>query len=110
MASQIERLDFTRAEFYEYVWSAPATQLAKELGCSDVMIGKICKSFDIPKPYPGYWAMIANGKSPEKTALPQNDDTSIQTLTFHKHEDYESTVNELPRELQYDEDIQDMLK
>jgi hypothetical protein len=42
--------------------------------------------------------------------LPQNDDTSIQTLTFHKHEDYESTVNELPRELQYDEDIQDMLK
>lgn len=110
MAVQVERRVFTRQEFYDFVWSAPATKLARELGCSDVMIGKICKSFDIPKPYPGYWAMVANGKSPDKTALPKNVDPALQTLTFHRHEDYESTVNEPPRELQYDEDVQHVLK
>jgi hypothetical protein len=29
------------------------------------MIGKICKSFDISKPYAGYWAKLDNGKVPQ---------------------------------------------
>jgi hypothetical protein len=57
-----ETRSFTREEFYELVWSAPATKLGVDLGCSDVMIGKVCKSFDIPKPYSGYWAKLDNGK------------------------------------------------
>lgn len=101
---------FTREEFYAFVWSAPATKLAEELGCSDVMIGKVCKSFDVPKPYPGYWAKLANGKKPKKTPLPRNGDPDIQSLTFHRHPVYEATVNEPPRELQFDEDIQLMLE
>lgn len=101
---------FTREEFYAFVWSAPATKLAKELGCSDVMIGKTCKAFDIPKPYPGYWAKLANGKKLVRTPLPKNDDPELQLLTFIKHPDYEATVNEPPRELQFDDDILEMLK
>jgi len=45
---------FSREEFYELVWSAPTTTLAAQLGCSDSMIGKVCRSYDIPKPYSGY--------------------------------------------------------
>lgn len=110
MASKTENRTFTREEFYAYVWSAPATTLAKELGCSDVMIGKWCKAFDVPKPYLGYWAKLANGKRPKKTPLPRNDNPELQSLTFHQHEDYEPTVNEPPREVLYDADIQEMLK
>ena len=72
--------EFTREEFYDFVWSAPATKLAKEIGCSDVMIGKICKSYDIPKPYLGYWARLAHGKKPERIKLPKNDDKFTNTL------------------------------
>ena len=106
---QCETRTFSREEFYECVWSQPATKLAKELGCSDVMIGKVCKAFDIPKPYPGYWAKLGNGKKPTRTELPDNNDPDLQTLTFHCHEDYEATVNEPPRELQYDQDVRNAL-
>ena len=69
-----EEITFTREQFYEKVWSSPATKIAKELGCSDVMIGKICKSYDVPKPYLGYWAKLEYGKDPKKTPLPKNGD------------------------------------
>ena len=36
---------FTREQFYERVWQMPATKL-EELGCSDVMIAKVCKAPD----------------------------------------------------------------
>lgn len=101
---------FTREEFYAFVWSAPATKLAKELGCSDVMIGKICRAFDIPKPYLGYWAKLANGKNPKRTRLPRNSDPELQSLTFYQHPNYEATVNEPPHELQFDDDIQVLLR
>ncbi|MBC8873256.1 MAG: hypothetical protein H8E44_27795 [Planctomycetes bacterium] len=101
---------FTREELYEFVWTRPATKLANELDCSDVMIGKLCKSFDIPKPYPGYWAQLANRKNPRKTPLPENPDPDIQSLTFHAHDDFGVSVNEPPRELQYDSDILEILE
>ncbi len=110
MTVKTEYRTFTREEFYAFVWSAPATKLAKELGCSDVMIGKTCRAFDIPKPYLGYWAKLANGKNPKRTPLPKNSDPELQSLTFYQHPDYEATVNEPPRELQFDDDIQTMLR
>jgi hypothetical protein len=105
-----ETRSFTREEFYELVWSAPATKLGVDLGCSDVMIGKICKTFDIPKPYSGYWAKLDNDKSPQVTPLPLNSNPDLQTIVFHKHEDFDSAVSEPPRELLYDEDILSILK
>ena len=107
--TETEILSFTREEFYEYVWTAPATKLAKELGCSDVMIGKVCKSYDIPKPYSGYWALLAHGKEPEKTPLPASGNDSQQKLTFRKHPECKTTVDEPPRETQFDDDIQAIL-
>ncbi|MDB4367971.1 hypothetical protein N9Z38_00415 [Mariniblastus sp.] len=105
LTQNCETTSFTREEFYEYVWSAPATKLAAELGCSDVMIGKVCKSHDIPKPYSGYWAQLAHGKQPTPTPLPANNEVQLQTLTFYKYPKVATTFNEPPRESLYDEDI-----
>ena len=49
---------FTRSELYELIWSRPRTVLAKELGISDVAIGKHCAKGHIPGPPPGYWARL----------------------------------------------------
>ncbi len=87
-----EVFEFTRQEFYEKLWSMPATKVAAELGCSDVMIGKVCKTYDIPKPYAGYWAQISHGKNPEKTPLPENEDASRQKLTFYKYPNLEASL------------------
>lgn len=60
----------TREELYEKVWSAPTTQVAAELGISDVALAKRCKKLNVPKPSPGYWAKVAAGQKPKKIPLP----------------------------------------
>jgi hypothetical protein len=61
---------FTRQGLYDLVWSKPRTLLAKELGISDVAIGKHCKKQHIPGPPPGYWAKLDAGKGATRTPLP----------------------------------------
>lgn len=102
-------ITFTRQEFYNKLWEMPTTKLAAELGCSDVMIGKVCKAYNIPKPYLGYWAQLAHGKKPKRTRLPKDTDPNIQSLTFIKYPQSENKVNEPPRETLYDQDIQELL-
>ena len=48
----------------------PTTQLAAELGISDVALSKRCKKLNVPKPPLGYWAKVAAGQKPEKVPLP----------------------------------------
>ena len=55
-----------RRQLYDLVWSKPRTQLAKELGVSDVMIGKMCRQLNVPAPMPGYWASLAAGTSAKR--------------------------------------------
>ena len=109
-STQCEKRTFTREEFYELVWSSPATKLSKELGCADAMIGKVCRSYDIPKPYSGYWVKLASGKGPNKTPLPPNHEPELQEMTFFKYPDFDASLNEPPRELQYDADVLDILE
>lgn len=89
-----EIFEFTRESFYEKVWSSPATHLAKELGCSDVLIGKVCKEYMIPKPYLGYWAKLRHKKKAKKTPLPKCDDPELQTLVFRKYPERETAALE----------------
>ena len=106
---QREEITFTREQFYEKLWSTPTTKVANELGCSDVLIGKICKQYNIPKPYLGYWAKLEHGKRPKKTPLPKSDDPDIQMLTFYRCPDREATGQKPEVEPEYDPDIQKML-
>ena len=104
-----EEITFTREQFYDKIWSEPTTKVASELGCSDVMVAKICKSYDIPKPYLGYWAKLQYGKKPKKTRLPKNDDPAIQSLTFYKRPGRETAIETPVLEPVYEPDIQGML-
>ena len=45
-------------EMKKLLWEKPTTQVAKELGVSDVSISKFCKKFEIDKPPRGYWNKI----------------------------------------------------
>jgi len=60
----------TRTELYDLVWTRPRSSLAKELGISDVAIGKLCTRSHIPGPPPGYWARKAVGKAGRRPSLP----------------------------------------
>jgi hypothetical protein len=41
--------NISREALYELVWSKPMTQVVKDLGISDVMLGKMCKEQLVPK-------------------------------------------------------------
>lgn len=47
----------TREELYARIWSKPIRDNAKELGLSDVGLGKLCRRSGIPLPPQGYWLM-----------------------------------------------------
>jgi len=68
MSKQDTIYTFTREQVYDKVWSTPASKLAEELGISDVMVGKVRKAHDIPKPYgitgPGHRAATSRGGLP----------------------------------------------
>lgn len=107
--SEHEEITFTREQFYDKVWSVPATKIAVELGISDVMVSKIGKSHSIPKPYLGYWTKLAHGKNPRKTPLPTSNNPDIQTVTIYEHPERESTAGATTPEPTYDLDIQQIL-
>ena len=54
--------NISREALYELVWSKPMTSVAKDLGISDVMLGKMCKEQLVPRPPRGYWANLGSDK------------------------------------------------
>ena len=66
-----KKIELTREELYQKVWSTSVLQLSKEFGISDVGFAKICKRHNIPRPSIGYWAKVANGIRVSKVPLPK---------------------------------------
>ena len=60
----------TRQELYDLLWTRPTTDVARELGVSDVWIGKVCRRAGIPKPPPGYWRQVTSGRVVKRVPLP----------------------------------------
>lgn len=60
----------SRAELFALIWERPSTQVAHELGVSDVALGKLCRQLQVPKPPRGYWARVASGRTPKRPPLP----------------------------------------
>lgn len=67
------KVKLSREELYELVWSKPMTHASKELDISDVMLGKLCKQKNVPRPPRGYW-VVQHSKTKSdkftKTPLP----------------------------------------
>ena len=51
-------VDITRQELYDLVWSMPMMHAATQFGISGVMLGRICKERNVPRPPRGYWANL----------------------------------------------------
>ncbi len=80
-----ERLKATPAEIQKLVWSKPARQVAKELGYSDVGLGKVCNRLGIPKPPRGFWAKVKAGLVPDpQGCLPEGVSSSINVITLEE--------------------------
>lgn len=73
---------FTRAEFYDMVWSKPMTHLAKDFVLSDVALHKVCRKHDIPTPPLGWWAKKAAGKPVKQTPLPKAKANASDQVTI----------------------------
>jgi len=61
--------DLDRESLFAMVWDRPTTEVAKELGISDVALGKLCQRLQVPKPPRGYWAMVKAGRVPKRPSL-----------------------------------------
>jgi hypothetical protein len=78
-------LTLTRTELYDLVWSKPMTAVAKELGLSDVAVGKRCRAVQVPVPPRGYWAQVASGLTPRRPPLPKYRVLTAGTASTSRH-------------------------
>ncbi|MBP8034707.1 MAG: hypothetical protein KAZ71_08910 [Bacteroidia bacterium] len=56
------KVELTRQELYDLVWSKPMSRLALEYNISDNGLRKICKKHEIPLPLLGHWQKIQYNK------------------------------------------------
>jgi hypothetical protein len=78
--------NISREELYDLVWAKPMTHVAKDLGISDVMLGKLCKEQLVPKPPRGYWANLGSDKKRAVYVRPELSDL------FQKKNDFNQWV------------------
>ncbi len=109
---------YTRSEFYDLLWSAPASRISKDLGISDVALGKAAKRHGIPAPERGYWAKVAAGKRALKKKLPprglgQSDSIHVgreEACSQSSTSETDQSIPPLPSPLSpYDETLDDLL-
>lgn len=79
------KVEVTRQELYNLVWSKPMSKLALEYNLSDNGLRKICKKFDIPLPQLGHWQKIQFNKKVKIIPLPK-DFKGEDSITLNKGE------------------------
>jgi hypothetical protein len=75
-----ELVRFTRMDLFEKVWTVPLREAAKEIGISDVALGKACRKSNIPLPGRGYW--LRGARSRRRPPLPQRPSGLDDTVEF----------------------------
>ena len=73
----------TRDQLYELVWSMPMTRASKQLGVSDVMLGRVCRERHVPRPPRGYWAPLLSEKKRSQFIKPPLPVLTRSGHTFH---------------------------
>lgn len=85
----MEKVEVTRQELYDLVWSKPMSKLALEYNLSDNGLRKICKKYEIPLPLLGHWQKIQYNKKVKVIPLPK-DFKGIDSITLNKGETKEN--------------------
>lgn len=70
----------SRSKLYDEVWEIAVTGVSKKYDVPYSKLLNICKKYQIPVPYSGYWTKIDFGKPVEKTPLPPADDFEIDLV------------------------------
>ncbi len=65
----LNNVTISREELFALVWERPTTEVARELGISDVALGKLCSRLQVPKPPRGYWARVKAGQTLRRPPL-----------------------------------------
>lgn len=85
----MEKVEVTRQELYDLVWSKPMSKLALEYNLSDNGLRKICKKYEIPLPLLGHWQKIQYNKKVKVIPLPK-DFKGEDSITLNKGETKEN--------------------
>jgi hypothetical protein len=72
-----------REKLYQEVWSTPMLQLAKQYGCSDRGLAKLCERMNIPVPPRGYWARKEAGQKVAQPPLPPLSEGQDNFAVYH---------------------------
>jgi hypothetical protein len=83
--------NLTRKVLYELVWTRPRSQIARELGVSDVWIGKMCRRMNVPAPPPGYWANLAAGSRRRRKYVKPPLPYSVVERIEEEHQELEAS-------------------
>jgi len=108
--SLIMSVRLTRKEFYVLLWSEPKTTLAKQFGVSDSAVGKAAKKANIPRPGPGYWQKVRNGKKVKPVPLPLRSPGVSDVIHFSDRwqSREEKKLDEILIEPVYEETLEEM--
>lgn len=109
----MEKIEFTREELYELVWSEPLSRLARKYDISDTGIRKKCKKMNIPLPQNGYWSKIKFGYKVPKSKLSPKYEGDQKTILCYRDKDGKyvekfesiSPITKLKHELKKDKNL-----
>ena len=81
------------AEIQRLLWSMPLRDAAKQLGYSDVGLGKIAKRLGIPKPPYGFWNKVNAGHIPHpQGTLPEGFESQANVIALPTPENADERV------------------
>jgi hypothetical protein len=98
------KVKLTREELYELVWSMPMTKASKQLGISDVMLGKLCRQRNVPRPPRGYWQAQSSEKKRHKFVKASLPNLPEPSDDFYRYLLQEQVRRDQPRPDEFDPD------
>ena len=102
----MEKIQFTRQELYDLVWSEPLSRLAKKYLISDNGLKKICKRMNIPLPVSGHWRNIKYGHKVKRPKLSTKYDGVPLVRLQYRKEDGSYVKPEIPKKSILKKEIQ----
>ena len=90
----------SREELYELVCLTPMIKVAEKFEVSGSYLARVCNELRVPRPELGYWAKLAVGKAPQRTALPEplpGDPILCRAPKDYRPRPFRSSVKRVPR-------------
>lgn len=69
-SSKSAKIEVSRDDLYDQVWSTPMSRLAKRYDVSGSYLARVCEALNVPRPPVGYWQKKEVGKAPPQPELP----------------------------------------